>query len=168
MVNKSSYLAHAGVKGMKWGVRRYQNADGSLTPAGKKRYTRDQHEQSLKKPKNRVESLDPKRWVHEDMERTKRVLDSGEDMTRKVNRAIDAVPPKKPPVKDLSKMSDKELRDAINRKMLEKQYNDMCTPQKVSKGREYTKTALEITGSVMAVGSTALGMALAIKQLLGK
>lgn len=31
-------LTHWGVKGMKWGVRRYQNKDGSLTPAGKKRY----------------------------------------------------------------------------------------------------------------------------------
>ena len=30
-------LCHYGVKGMKWGVRRYQNADGSLTAAGKKR-----------------------------------------------------------------------------------------------------------------------------------
>lgn len=30
-------LYHHGVKGMKWGVRRYQNKDGSLTPAGKKR-----------------------------------------------------------------------------------------------------------------------------------
>lgn len=30
-------LYHHGIKGMKWGVRRYQNADGSLTPAGKKR-----------------------------------------------------------------------------------------------------------------------------------
>ena len=31
-------LEHAGIKGMKWGVRRYQNPDGSLTPEGKLRY----------------------------------------------------------------------------------------------------------------------------------
>ena len=33
-------LYHYGVKGMKWGVRRYQNADGSLTTAGKKKVSR--------------------------------------------------------------------------------------------------------------------------------
>ena len=32
-----NYLSHHGVKNMKWGVRRYQNKDGSLTLAGKKR-----------------------------------------------------------------------------------------------------------------------------------
>ena len=31
-------LQHSGVKGMKWGIRRYQNEDGSLTPLGKERY----------------------------------------------------------------------------------------------------------------------------------
>lgn len=31
-------IYHHGVKGQKWGIRRYQNPDGSLTPAGKKRY----------------------------------------------------------------------------------------------------------------------------------
>lgn len=33
-----SYLEHHGILGMKWGVRRYQNEDGTLTTAGKKRY----------------------------------------------------------------------------------------------------------------------------------
>lgn len=33
-------LYHHGIKGMKWGVRRYRNTDGSLTPAGKKRYSK--------------------------------------------------------------------------------------------------------------------------------
>lgn len=32
------YLAHHGILGQKWGVRRYQNEDGSLTDAGRKRY----------------------------------------------------------------------------------------------------------------------------------
>lgn len=32
------HLQHHGILGMKWGVRRYQNSDGSLTDAGKKRY----------------------------------------------------------------------------------------------------------------------------------
>lgn len=33
-----SDLAHHGIKGMHWGIRRYQNADGSLTAAGRERY----------------------------------------------------------------------------------------------------------------------------------
>lgn len=38
IIPEEDYLEHHGIKGMKWGVRRYQNEDGSLTEAGKRHY----------------------------------------------------------------------------------------------------------------------------------
>lgn len=51
-------LYHHGIKGQKWGVRRFQNKDGSLTPAGKKRYDEpnshsDKKEKQYKIPQNK-------------------------------------------------------------------------------------------------------------------
>ena len=47
--NYNAELYHYGVKGQKWGVRRYQNKDGTLTPAGKKRYGMGDNGELVKK-----------------------------------------------------------------------------------------------------------------------
>lgn len=50
-------LYHHGVKGMKWGIRRCQRSDGSLTPAGKKRYSDNT---DLEKQRSQMESAESK------------------------------------------------------------------------------------------------------------
>jgi len=57
-------LAHHGILGQKWGIRRFQNPDGSLTPAGRKRAKKLKNEYRLltgKKLKGKIPKEDPKK-----------------------------------------------------------------------------------------------------------
>lgn len=177
-------LYHWGVKGMKWGVRRYQNKDGTLTAAGKKRYDHeadkgDYNQQKAdgtrfkQTKKGKVETLkaDAHRYAKEDDEALKQVIDSSKGLASSVKSLNDLTirqTKKNRPAMDLSNMTDQEMRNQINRAILERQYNDMFAPQKTTKGREYVSDILEGAGAVLGVASSAVGLMVGIYTLREK
>ena len=173
MEKNEEMLEHHGIKGMHWGVRRYQNKDGTLTKAGQARYDRDKRENSAKKIENRIDTIkpDPKRWVREDLERSKKIVDSVTSVTKEISKIEQETSPKLvKKSKDLSNKSDKELRDKINRELLEQQYNKLfseISAPEISRGRQFVKDTLSVAGDVLAVIGSALTVALAIKELRG-
>lgn len=173
MDNHNDYLAHHGILGMKWGVRRYQNKDGTLTSAGKKRkqeYSNlsDNDLSSAVKRKN-LENQYKKLTTPKNnkLEGSKKLVDSSRTLVNDLKNANNSIGRKKRNLQsfDLSSMSDKELRDRINRANLEKQYIDTFSSGTVSKGRAYAESILDAAGTTLAIGSSALGIALAIKEL---
>ena len=54
MNNRRNELSHHGILGMKWGIRRFQNKDGSLTPAGKRRELMNKKSEELAKEADRA------------------------------------------------------------------------------------------------------------------
>ena len=56
-MTKIAYLMHHGVKGMKWGVRRYQNKDGTLTAEGRAHKVQGQRSKAAWKTKPEVDSI---------------------------------------------------------------------------------------------------------------
>ena len=116
--NYSDELYHHGVLGMKWGIRRYQNKDGSLTPAGKRKAA---------KMKAKYAEL------------TGKQLRSSPSKTKSQNGKASSEVPKKS-IKDLS---DDELRSRINRLRAEKDYMDLSkqisamNPKQISAGKKF-------------------------------
>ena len=179
-------LQHHGIPGMKWGIRRYQREDGTRTSAGKKREasgesnrgpaftkkkrTKDMSDDELRdaiKRKSLEKQYDKN--FNNKLDSSKKLVDASKQATDQTKHLVDTLGKKKSsaPKVDLSKMSDAELRNTINRYHLERQAAEIMTPQKISRGRESAMRALEIGGAVLGVGSSALAIALAIKELKG-
>lgn len=140
----SDALYHHGTKGMKWGIRRYQNKDGSLTPAGKKR--RAAEESKLKERERIIKGQEKARASRAKLDAKKAELDARERALKKPYKPE----PNKPETKQktIRDLSDDELRAHINRMALEKQYYDTrkslaaANPKQVSAGKSFLNSVL--------------------------
>ena len=57
MTYTENYLKHFGIKGMRWGVRRFQNEDGSLTDAGRRKQQKQESRQVKKQQTRELHKL---------------------------------------------------------------------------------------------------------------
>lgn len=144
-IYKDGELYHWGVRGMRWGVRRYQNKDGSLTDRGKKRLRAEQakvreEEKTLKNRqavKARLDRLEARKKA---VEEGKKELDADKIKAKEERKAArDAKKAKKDDSKkSIKDMTDEELAKAIERSRLEQQYNQL-NPEPPAKQSLMTK-----------------------------
>ena len=203
-----SVLIHSGIKGMRWGIRRYQNEDGSLTDAGKKRYSSAKKKEMdsvrekaynnavklhlLKNPgdtagakaagrqaskdataTHKINEAELKKKtlddaVKKDLDSTNTILKEGANAAGTAANVVRNIRVNVPRM-DLSNMTDKEMRERIQREQLESQYDQMFNTKRhaVENGKARVAGILDGVKGGLALGTSALAIALAVKQLKG-
>ena len=162
-------LYHHGIKGQKWGVRRFQNENGSLTNAGKARY-RDSKGNLTDSGKARARSLEVKKSTATDVSKGTK---TATDITKANTRLIDFSENKRRQAIensiDTSKLTNKEMQDTITRLNLERSYRSLMTDQimreNVNVGKSYARDIFEVAGDVLVIGASAASIAATIYSI---
>ena len=139
-------LIHYGVKGMKWGIRK----DRSSSTGSKTQKLTAKDYSDIKKG---IDDTNRSVSSYSNYRANKQKRKAVKNATKGI---------------DLDSMSDKELREVVNRMNMEQQYVNLVTNKAImNSGKSRVDRTLEVTGDVLTVTSSALAIALAVKQLKG-
>lgn len=147
----SNELQHHGIKGQKWGVRRFQNADGSLTAEGKKRYSVSDYQQAIDKTKT-----------------AGKIVNEAKTLNNTVKKLNDPTAERRIR-KSAAEMSDIELQKRVQRLNMEDNYTRMMLHREsLERGRTFVDKALDVSAIAVQGTVASLTIALLVKQLTGK
>ena len=159
-------LYHHGIKGQRWGFRRFQNSDGSLTNAGRARYAVDvkkerkggkAFERNIKTKNGKISTAEDVSKNATNIARNVRDISSDVDKIRSSKTRLEFQ-------REASKLSDDELKKRINRMQLEDRYADLSSSRidtgrsKVTSVSDTALTALEITGAAVGIASAIISI----------
>lgn len=97
---KHSELSHHGIKGQKWGIRRYQNSDGSLTAEGRERYLvvgkkyEKLNRRGYRNPKTRADAISIIKYDRDKSQKNGNTVSSGFNIGNHTEQSIVHFPDK--------------------------------------------------------------------------
>lgn len=157
-------FCHSGIKGMKWGIRRYQNPDGSLTAAGRAHYgvsgergkaarsnKTNQAKNQQEKQSARIESRNASKEAMQKKEREQQELRRYEELRR--------TPAKR--------LSEQEIKELSARLQMEKSYKDLLKQTedpKLFDGKKFVVDILQSSGKTIITGLITYGVGTAINN----
>lgn len=125
-IDKSDHLEHHGIKGQKWGIRRFQNKNGTWTSLGKRRRMRLEQKEAAKREK-------------QEREKQEAILLGDPKLIKK----------------HMASMTNQELQQAINRSNMSMQVDRLNKENSaVRKGNDAIRDVLNVAGTVVAIGTT--------------
>lgn len=146
-------LSHSGIKGQKWGVRRFQNEDRTLTPAGKERYSKA----GTEKRKEKEERKAQKEKAAAERKAEKQARRDAKEAAKPESSKWKS--------KDAKYLSDEELNRRNNRLQREKQYRDLTEPAWKKNAK---KTAFGLIAAATTIPLTAVAGAAVQKLYKGE